>query len=286
AERAVASAPGLAADGAERPVDGVPCRALNAVLPLAILVFGAATAMLVFGVFSDVALFWAALVAYAVALALSLLQRLLGWRQLLWTSLRATRALIPAFGILFLAWTLGHISGDLGTRDFLAASARGVIAPWTLPIALFLLSGVIAFATGTSFGTMAILLPNVVLLAHRLGTEHAFLGDPTTGGPLLMMLSIGAVLEGSIFGDHCSPISDTTVLSSLGSRCDHLAHVGTQLPYALLTAVVAIGCGYLAMVVLGPSWWPASYAAAAAVFVLFLRTFGRDPEAPAPDATP
>lgn len=155
------------------------------------------------------------------------------------------------------------------------------MAAAALPIVLFALSGVIAFATGTSFGTMAILLPNVVLLAHQLGTDAAFLGDAVTGGPILMMLSIGAVLEGAIFGDHCSPISDTTVLSSLGSRCDHLAHVSTQLPYAMLCAGAAMVFGYLPMVTLGPSWWPLSYAAAILGFVLFLRFVGRDPTMPA-----
>ncbi len=269
--------PGLMRDAsAEQPDPGTPRRARNAILPIATLVVGAATAMLGFGILSDVALFGASAAAWVLAVLLTRVQGLLDWRQILRTSIGATRALTTAFGILFLAWTLGHISGDLGTRDFLAAGAREAMAPWLLPIALFLLSAVIAFATGTSFGTMAILLPNVVLLSHQLGTDAAFLGDPTTGGPLLMMLSIGAVLEGAIFGDHCSPISDTTVLSSLGTRCDHLAHVGTQLPYALLTAGTALLCGYLPMVTLGPDWWPLSYVLAVVVFVAFLRIVGRD----------
>ena len=183
------------------------------------------------------------------------------------------------FGILFLAWSLGHISADVGTSLFLCASVRDVVAAAALPPVLFLVAGAVSFATGTSFGTMAILLPNVVVLAHRLGTDAPFLGDPQLGGPALMLLSIGAVLEGSIFGDHCSPISDTTVLSSVGSRCDHLAHVATQLPYALLAAAAELLLGYLPMVLLGPAWWPASYAAAACLFVAVLCLAGRDPDA-------
>ncbi|MCR9246765.1 MAG: Na+/H+ antiporter NhaC family protein [bacterium] len=277
-----AGQPGLVRDARnETPAPDVPRRARNAILPIGVLVGGAATAMLAFDIVSDVALFGASITAWLLAIVLSLGQRLMSPGDIARTSLAATRALIPAFGILFLAWSLGHISADLGTRDFLAAGARDVIAPWLLPIALFLLSAIIAFATGTSFGTMAILLPNVVLLAHQLGTDAAFLGDAMTGGPWLMLLSIGAVLEGAIFGDHCSPISDTTVLSSLGSRCDHLAHVTTQLPYALLTASVAIGAGYLPMVTLGPSWWPLSYALAIVAFVAVLRFVGRDANAEA-----
>jgi Na+/H+ antiporter NhaC len=148
------------------------------------------------------------------------------------------------------------------------------------------IAGAIAFATGTSFGTMAILLPNVVVLAHQLGTESAFTGDPAVGGPALMLLCIGAVLEGAIFGDHCSPISDTTVLSSLGARCHLLAHVATQLPYALLVSAVTIGCGYVPLVVLGPTWWPLCLVAGVLVLALVLRWCGRDPDAPAEAGAP
>jgi len=265
---------------AETPVPGVPLRARNGILPMCVLILGAATAILGFDIESDVALFFSSGAAYLVAVALTLGQRLLSLRQLLSISLGSTRVLVPAFGILFLAWTLGHISNDLDTSFFLCAGARDAMAAEALPLVLFGLSGLVAFATGTSFGTMAILLPNVVVLAHGLGADASFLGDPQLGGPALMVLSIGAVLEGAIFGDHCSPISDTTVLSSLGSRCDHLAHVSTQIPYALLTAAAALLLGYLPMVLLSPSWWPLSYLAAIVFFLVFLRVVGRDPARP------
>jgi Na+/H+ antiporter NhaC len=110
-----------------------------------------------------------------------------------------------------------------------------------LPTIVFVTSGFVAFSTGTSFGTMGILLPIVVPLAHgTLGGEAAaFESDP------LMLASVGSVLAGAIFGDHCSPISDTTILSSQASGCDHVAHVTTQLPYALLGAAVSILLGTL-----------------------------------------
>ncbi len=228
---------------------------------------------------SDQALFWAACAAYSTALTMTLAQRLLRPAEVLLTSLRATKALVAPIGILFLAWTLGHVCHELGTSIFLTALVQDAVSPTVLPLSLFAIAGAIAFATGTSFGTMAILLPNVVVLAHEVGTAGAFTGDPAAGGPALMLLCIAAVLEGAIFGDHCSPISDTTVLSSLGTQCDHLAHVATQLPYALLGAITSLVCGYVPMVTLGPSWWPLALVFGLGAMALFLLLVGRDPDA-------
>jgi Na+/H+ antiporter NhaC len=225
---------------------------------------------------SDVALLYASAAAWLTAIALTLGQRLLSLKQTLTTSLLATRALYVAFGILFLAWSLGHVCRDLGTSFFLTAVARDAMTAALLPLVLFVVAGAIAFATGTSFGTMAILLPNVVVLAHQLGTDAAFGGDPASGGTALMLLSIGAVLEGAIFGDHCSPISDTTVLSSLGSQCNLLAHVTTQLPYALLAMSMAAVCGYLPVLWLGPDAWPWCMLAGLLAMTAVLLLFGRD----------
>jgi Na+/H+ antiporter NhaC len=108
------------------------------------------------------------------------------------------------------------------------------LRPEVLPIILFLLSALIAFSTGSSWSTMSILLPLVVGLSYHLGETLPM------GGHALMVISIGSVLEGSIFGDHCSPISDTTVLSSTATASDHIDHVRTQIPYALLVMVVAL----------------------------------------------
>lgn len=289
------------------PHEGIPHRARNAVVPLVVLVAGTVGLMLWQGISqvrqvpelaslplgawlrevlaraqSTTALLYASAIAWLVAVALTLAQRLLSPRQILATSLRSTRALYLAFGILFLAWSLGHICKDLGTSLYLTAGARDAMTAGALPILLFVVAGAMAFSTGTSFGTMAILLPNVVVLAHRLGTEAAFGGDPATGGTALMLISIGAVLEGAIFGDHCSPISDTTVLSSLGAQCDLLGHVTTQLPYATLAMAAAALCGYLPIVWFGPELWPICMLAGVAVMALFLLLRGRDPDRPTP----
>ncbi len=145
-----------------------------------------------------------------------------------------------ALGILYLAWMIGAVCGELSTAHYLTVMLDNLLYPLALPVILFLLSGAIAFSTGSSWSTMSILLPLVVGLSYSLG-------ERTEGidGYMLMVLSIGAVLEGSIFGDHCSPISDTTVLSSVASASDHIDHVRTQGPYAFLVMMVALVVGYL-----------------------------------------
>lgn len=230
---------------------------------------------------SDVALLGASIAAFAVAAAMTLGARLLPPRTMLLAALRATRPLGVAFGILFLAWSLGHLARDLGTSHYLAAIMHGVELALVLPALLFALSGGIAFATGTSFGTMAILLPNVVVLAHAVGTQALFTGSAAAGGPALLLLCIGAVLEGAIFGDHCSPVSDTSVLSAIGAQCDLVEHVATQLPYALLCAGISLVCGYLPLAYFGPHVWPYCLGAGIATLAVCLRWLGRDPALPA-----
>ncbi|MFK7741189.1 MAG: Na+/H+ antiporter NhaC family protein [Planctomycetota bacterium] len=287
----------------EGPDADTPLRARNAVLPLLVLILGTVGLMLAQGVQaianspesanltfgpwlrevlanarSTTALLYSSITAWLLAVALTLGQRLLRPAQVLWASLRATRSLYVAFGILFFAWSLGHICSDLGTSLYLTAAGRQAMSAAALPLLLFFMAGAIAFSTGTSFGTMAILLPNVVVLAHRLGTDAAFGGDAMTGGSALMLICIGAVLEGAIFGDHCSPISDTTVLSSLGARCDLLAHVSTQLPYAMLAMITAAVCGYGPVLWAGPDAWPWCFVAGPLVMFVFLRLVGRKPD--------
>ena len=289
-------------DADETPMPVHPrARARNAVVPLLVLVVGTVGAMMAIGWSaasrlpdaadlgervrtmlansrSDWALLGAAVTAWLVALGMTAAQRLLTVRETLATCLAAMRPLGAAFGILFLAWSLGHLCKDLGTSFFLTTAIRDALSPWALPTTLFLVAAGVAFATGTSFGTMAILLPNVVVLAHQTGANAAFTGDAAAGGPALMLLCIGAVLEGAIFGDHCSPISDTTVLSSIGARCSLLAHAGTQLPYALLAFAATILCGYLPLAWFGPQAWPFCLLGGLVAMALFLRLVGRDPE--------
>ena len=138
--------------------------------------------------------------------------------------------------ILVLAWSLKGSCDAVGTGKFLSQIASGHFSKEWFPVLVFMLSGLVAFSTGTSWGTMAILIPTMAPLAFELdGGQYG----------LTLILSFAAVLDGAIFGDHCSPISDTTVLSSIASSCDHLHHVKTQMPYALFVAFLAMGIGYV-----------------------------------------
>ncbi len=178
-------------------------------------------------------------------------------------------ALRFAVVLLFAAWMIGAVCRDLATADYLVALLSDRLEPGWLPLLLFGLAGAVAFSTGSSWSTLSILIPNVVVLAASLGA-----GTPL--GPTgMVVLCIGAVFEGSIFGDHCSPISDTTVLSSVASSCDHIDHVRTQAPYALWTAGAAVVCGYLPTLLL--VGWPPGLGllAGAALLAAALRLVGR-----------
>lgn len=128
--------------------------------------------------------------------------------------------------ILVLAWSLGAIGKDLGTANYLVSLAEGSFPSYLIPVIAFLVGGIISFSTGSSWGTYAILFPLIIPMAYQFGAP--------------MTVCIGAVLSGGLFGDHCSPISDTTILSATGAGCSQLDHVKTQLPYALFNAACCI----------------------------------------------
>jgi Na+/H+ antiporter NhaC len=137
---------------------------------------------------------------------------------------------------LTLAWSLGEVCTDLQTAGFLKSAVGPSVPVVLLPVAVFLVGAAVSFATGTSWGTMAILTPLAVPLVL-----NAAPGDLD-----LLAATVASILGGAVFGDHCSPISDTTIMSSMASGCDHVDHVRTQLPYALFAAAVAVVVGVLA----------------------------------------
>ena len=171
--------------------------------------------------------------------------------------------------ILVLAWAIKETCAAVGTSAYLVASLSGFLAPGLLPVLVFLLAALVAFSIGTSWTTMALLLPTMLPLAFDMG------GLPLT------ILAAAAVLDGAIFGDHCSPISDTTVLSSIASSCDHIAHVRTQLPYALVTMVAATVWGYLGSTRLYTPGIGLLLGIASLGLLLLLA--GRNPDAPPPE---
>jgi Na+/H+ antiporter NhaC len=235
---------------AETTSPAAPPRWWNALVPVAVVVavaFGGIvitgrqgalaegvepTVRNIFGHASSVtALLWGAGLGCAAAIAVATVAR--GgpsFGQTVDAAVDGMRAMLPACLILVLAWSLGAVCRDVGTAPYVVSLVGDGLPPALLPTVVFLTAAVVSFATGTSWGTMAILFPVVVPLAHALGGGE---------GPI-MMGAMGSILAGAVFGDHCSPISDTTVLSSVASSCDHIDHVRTQLPYALVVGAVAV----------------------------------------------
>jgi Na+/H+ antiporter NhaC len=170
------------------------------------------------------------------------LQRVDTLRGLVETALAGMKGVMGAVVILALAYCINTVSKDLQTAAYVVEMTEDAMSPALLPVITFLLSGFVAFSTGTSFGTYAIMVPIVLPMSIEFGGGV---------GPLTV-LSFAAVAGGGVFGDHCSPLSDTTVLSSLGSACDHIDHTRTQLPYALtVAAVVCVFYLFAGMVVVG-----------------------------------
>lgn len=191
---------------------------------------------------SYLALVYGSLAGLLSAMLLARTQRLLSGRELRTAAFDGARLVIPALTILWLAWALSGITGKehLGTGQYLGGLLQQSVDVRWMPTIVFVLSSFVAFSTGTSWGTMGILMPIVVSATYRMMESQIGTANPYD---TLLIASIGSVLAGAIFGDHCSPISDTTVLSSQASGCNHVAHVWTQLPYALVVAIVSMGAG-------------------------------------------
>jgi Na+/H+ antiporter NhaC len=239
--------------------EGVPHRWYNALIPIATVVLVALISLYVTGrgALEDAAptirnivgeadpfrsLLWASFAGGLVAGVLAVAQRILTVKDALDSWVAGMRAMLLAMVILVLAWGLGAATTALGTGTYLAALLGDALPLWALPPLVFIIAAATSFATGTSWGTMAILFPVVVPLAVAMGAGVGFAGgDDYT----ILLGSISSIMAGAVFGDHASPISDTTVISSMASACDHIDHVRTQLPYALLAAAVAILVGDL-----------------------------------------
>lgn len=185
-------------------------------------------------------LLWASLSGCLMAILLSVVQRVLKPTEAIDAWFNGVKSMLLAMLILILAWSIGSVTQELHTADYLVQVLRGTIEPHWLPVLVFLIAALISFATGTSWGTMAIMMPLVIPLGHTLSLDAQLSG---TEYEIILHGVISSVLAGAVFGDHCSPISDTTILSSMASACDHIDHVRTQLPYALLAAVVGMIVG-------------------------------------------
>jgi Na+/H+ antiporter NhaC len=234
--------------------DDVKGRPMNAVVPVLVVVLVAALGIYLDGrakvlaeglepnlraivgqASSSAAILWATGAGCLSAFGLSVWSGALSFGRSIDAWMGGMKSMLYAVVILVLAWALGGVCRDLGTAGFLIGAVGDWISPVWIPTSVFMLAALVSFATGTSWGTMAILFPLVVPLAHQVapGQETILLG------------TVSSILAGSVWGDHCSPISDTTVLSSMATSCDHMDHVRTQLPYALFVGGVSISCAEL-----------------------------------------
>lgn len=186
------------------------------------------------------ALIWGSFSGLFIAVILSVFPLMVKLQTIVSEVISGFGELLEALLVLVLAWTLSDVLKEMGTGEYLGSLIGGGVPVVVLPLVTFVLSGLIAFSTGSSWSTMAILFPIVWNIC-----DHAQLTDPE------LIYHVGSmVLAGSVFGDHCSPISDTTILSSMASGCDHISHVRTQMPYAvtvagvsLLASLLSIGLG-------------------------------------------
>ncbi|WP_160153195.1 Na+/H+ antiporter NhaC family protein [Microbulbifer sp. ALW1] len=216
-------------------------RVINMLLPILVLVLAMPISLWITGdgkIFEgsgSTSVLWASLAALATVSILVLLQRSMSLDELSHTWMEGAGRMLPLAIILVLALALGAVSKTLGTGQYVAGLVGDSIPLGLLPVVIFLVSGVIAFSVGSSWGTFSIMLPIAIPVASALGA------DPT--------LFVAAVLSGGIFGDHSSPISDTTIVSSLAAGTEHIEHVRTQLPYAMRAGVISafgfIALGYL-----------------------------------------
>jgi Na+/H+ antiporter NhaC len=219
-------------DIAPPPKEGTPLRAVNMVLPIALMVAMMPLAMYVtgdgdlLGGSGSLSVLWAVLAGIATAGVLSRAQGILDVDEITGVSLHGAGGLAGMALVLLLAVTLGAVTQELGTGDYLAGLVQDTVPIYVLLPVIFLTGAGISFATGSSWGTFAIMIPIAVPVATALALPIA---------PFL-----AASMSGGVFGDHTSPISDTTIVSSLASASDHIEHVRTQIPYALIAGGLAV----------------------------------------------
>ena len=242
------------------PIEGAVLRPVNAILPILTIIsvtviglfvtgdaaehfsnpelsFGLKLSKTIGSADSYKALLWASLSGLIVALFLSVSQGILSLSESVESSLKGFKSMIDAVIILILAWALAAITDDMHTADYLAGVVSGSVSFWLIPAITFVISALVAFSTGSSWGTMAIIYPLMLPLTWVISIES---GQDAETALMLFYNTTSCVLAGSVLGDHCSPISDTTILSSLATKCDHIQHVRTQLPYALVVGLVAL----------------------------------------------
>ena len=271
-----------------KPVAGKPQRAFNAYIPVLVMVLGVLVGLYVTGkqavldvsdpTLKDIignansytALMWASLASMMAAALLSLGQRIMDLEEVVNAWFHGVRAMLMAMIILILAWSLGEVTDLLKTADFLVSVLGDSLPTFILPALVFVLAAATAFATGSSWGAMGILFPLAMPLTWAVMIAQGQAGPEDMH---ILYSAVSAILAGAVWGDHCSPISDTTILSSLASGCDHIEHVRTQLPYAMTVGATAILFGSV-MTALGSPWW-IGMSLGLVILWLILRFYGK-----------
>lgn len=243
--------------------EGTPLRMCNAIVPIVTFIVITLLAMYYTGggfdnafsietiknAFGDcdsaASIFYAVVIASIVSIVMAVVQKIMTLREAIDVWMNGCKELLLTVTILLFAWTSGSIMSDLGTGAYIAELVGGTVPGAILPVIIFAVSCLVSFSTGTSYGTTAIMIPIAFPLAMGVN-----------GGVLdaYAVLTIAAVTSGAIFGDHCSPISDTTIMSSMGSAADLMDHVRTQIPYAVTAAATAAVCGFIPAALGVPVW--------------------------------
>lgn len=251
---------GRNADSEIEPNASIEGKWYNAVVPILVLIIGTVIGIVVTGYSADVwatdksfgsklmttvggadsyvALLWSSIASTIVAIVMTSIQKVLNFRQSMEAMMVGFKIMLPATVVLILAWTLALMTKYMHTADFVSSALiEWNVTPLLLPAVTFVLAVIIAFSTGTSWGTMAILYPLVLPVTWHL-TSNA--GYEYNDGMTVLLDVISCILAGAVMGDHCSPISDTTIMSSTSTGCNHLEHVRTQMPYALTVGGVSL----------------------------------------------
>jgi len=244
---------------------GINARSHNALIPILVIIMGTIAGLFYTGwdqeIWKDpslglgiklsstigeadsfLALLWSSLIGVIIAALLSISQKIMKIEEVISSLLSGFNTMLPAILILTLAWSLAAVTEDMHTAEFLTSLMSDNIRPQWMPAITFVLAVLVSFSTGTSWGTMAILYPLVLptswIMTESFGMDYAVALS-------IFHNVVASVLAGSVMGDHCSPISDTTILSSLASSCHHIDHVRTQMPYALVVGAVALIAGVI-----------------------------------------
>ena len=267
---------------------------IDALIPLLVLIFGTVIGLIFTGYDASVwsnpnvgffpklsetigaansykALLWASVLSLLTAIVMTLLRGDIKFGKVMEEMVVGFKSMLTAVLILTMAWSIALVTKDMHTAEFVSQLLlKWSLSPVVVPVLTFILAALIGFSTGTSWGTMAILYPLILPASWLLCKEQGLTVDATM--PLFYNV-VASVLAGSVMGDHCSPISDTTIMSSLASSCNHMQHVSTQMPYALTVGGVALLAGVLPTALGLPSW--ISFLMGFAVLWLIVRLVGK-----------